>query len=188
MASDLVFITSNQHKVRTAQHVCRQFGINLAHQAMELQEIQAEEGSVIAQHKAKQAFKELDKPVVITDDSWSIPGLNGFPGPYMKYMNDWLTPQDFLRLTTGLTDRRIFLRQSIVYQDERTQKVFSVDIEGLLLKEAHGTSPFPIFTIVSFDEGKNSAAEINESGYSAIADRPNAWHELARWLRTYAPH
>ncbi|HVS58790.1 MAG TPA: non-canonical purine NTP pyrophosphatase [Candidatus Saccharimonadales bacterium] len=178
----LLFVTSNDHKVLTAKHVCKQFDISVTRHNLDLQEIQSISGETIAKHKAHQAFDLLKQPLVVTDDTWEIPGLNGFPGPYMKYVNQWFTPTDFLRLTKPLKDRRIILHQIICYQDSSGQKIFTHPVEGILLAEARGVSSYPIFTIVSFDGGKHSSAEINSAGYTAINNHYTAWHPLCEWL------
>ena len=180
--ADLHFVTTNDHKLLAATEVCSQFGIKLIRHNLELQEIQADNGEAIALHKVRQAYDKLISPVVITDDSWLIPGLNGFPGPYMKYMVDWLSIEDFVRLTSQLKDRRIILRQIIAYQDDRQAKVFSLDIEGVLLTEPRGASPIPHFSITSFDGGAHSAAELWSTGSSSISERRTAWHALIAWL------
>lgn len=180
--TDLHFVTTNDHKLLSATEVCSQFGLKIIRHNLEFQEIQAETGEEIAADKVAKAYAKLGKPVAVTDDSWIIPGLNGFPGPYMKYMIHWLTVEDFLRLTSQLDDRRIILRQIIAYQDGEQSKVFSVDIEGLLLTEPRGTSPITHFSITSFDGGNHSAAELWGSGSSSISARHTAWHDVAEWL------
>lgn len=178
------FITTNDNKFQTAQAVCKQFGITLRRKQLDIEEIQAEDGLIIAKRKAEDAFRQHPHPLVITDDSWSIPGLRGFPGPYMKSMNGWLTTADYLRLILPLTDRRIILRQIVVYQDSGQQRVFVDDIEGILLTKARGSSPYTHFAITSFDGGKHSAAEINMSGHSAIVQHHTAWHDFSEWLNS----
>jgi inosine/xanthosine triphosphate pyrophosphatase family protein len=145
--------------------------------------MQDEDEEVIARDKADKAYALLGEPLVVNDDTWIIPGLNGFPGPYMKSMNHWFTSEDFLRLTLPLADRRIILRQTTVYQDGDQQKVFVVDIEGTLLNEIRGESIHPHTAITTFDEEGRSMAEVAASGESAIAHRHTTWHELAAWLK-----
>lgn len=111
--NQLLFVTSNELKFIHAQHMLEQFGITLTRQHFDLQELQSESGEEIARHKAEQAYAEFKQPLVVNDDSWSIPGLNGFPGPYMKSINHWLTNEDFLNLTRPLKDRRIILQQQL---------------------------------------------------------------------------
>lgn len=160
---------------------CAPFDVTLEQAQLDIPEIQAETGEEIARDKATKAYAELQKPLVVSDDSWMIPGLNNFPGPYMKQVNEWLTVQDWLNLTRDLSDRSIILRQIVVYQDEAEQFVFSVDIPGILLAKARGTSPYPHSTITSFDGGKHTNAEYHEKGESAAANHHNPWHEFAKW-------
>ena len=182
MAVDFTFVTSNDHKVLTAEAVCREFDLAFDRQNIDLVEIQADNGEVIAADKALQAYETFKRPVAVTDDSWSIPGLTGFPGPYMKYINQWFAHEDFLRLTKDLKDRRMTMRHIIAYRDSQTEKVFSVEILASLLKEIRGTSQIPHFTLVSLD-GKRSVAEAEaEMGQSAFASLPNAWHDFCEWF------
>jgi inosine/xanthosine triphosphate pyrophosphatase family protein len=110
-----------------------------------------------------------------------ISGLNDFPGPYMKYMNDWFTTEDWLRLTSTLEDRRVILRQIVIYQTADEQQIFTVDIPGILLHEIRGSSPFTQSPLISFDGGKHSTAEYHEKGESASQHHHNPWHEFSEW-------
>ena len=177
----LLYVTSNNVKFRQAVLACKPKGIELEQTKLHIDEIQSETGEPVARDKAKKIFAKLRKPLVVSDDSWMIPGLKGFPGPYMKSINDWFTPEDWLRLTNDLTDRTIILRQIVVYQDEHGQQLFSVDILGLLLREARGTSPYPHATVTSFDGGKHSSAEYHERDESATQNHHNPWIEFANW-------
>jgi XTP/dITP diphosphohydrolase len=179
---ELTYITGNAVKFRQAVMTCEPLGITLVQQSgLDIPEIQAESGEVIACDKAAKAFATLQKPLVVSDDSWTIPGLKGFPGPYMKYVNDWFTIDDWLNLTRNLTDRRIILQQIVVYHDANGQQVFSEDIAGILLTEPRGNSPYPHSAITSFDDGEHSNAEYHEKGESAAAHHPNPWHKFAAW-------
>jgi len=181
----VVFATSSVIKYSVAWHVLAKSNINLVREDLDVPEIQGEEGEVIARDKAEKAFQKLGKPVIITDDTWMIPGLNNFPGPYMKSMNEWLTPEDWLRLTDTLADRRIILRQFAVYQDANLQKVFIGDVEGILLHEIRGKSKHPHCTIISFDDGKHSDAEFHEQGLSGTKDSRTVWDEIGPWLEKH---
>lgn len=180
--TELTFVTGNDLKFKTASHHCAKHGITLTQQDIETVEIQAETGEPIARHKANEAFQKLQKPVLVSDDTWVIPALNGFPGPYMKSVNHWFTPQDWLNLTLPLKDREIILRQIAVYQDEMEQVVFTYDLRATLLKDIRGTHKFPHLTITSFDGGKRSAAEVLAEGYSVIGDMQTVWDEVTSWL------
>jgi len=182
----LVFVTGNATKFHAAAVICQQFGVQLAQMSLDIPEIQATDGEIIARDKADKAYAAFQKPLVVSDDSWLIPGLNDFPGPYMKFMNDWLGEDDWLHLTAPLTDRRVVLRQYAVYQDARMQQAFYRDVEGILLSEPLGSHEFKAMTLVSFDGGKTSAAQAISTRQSALvyAKRETTWHDLCTWLAT----
>ena len=67
---------------------------------------------------------------MVSDDTWDIPSLKGCPGAYMKSINYWFTPDDFLRLMKGVENREIILHQYIAYTDGSVTEVFKNDISG----------------------------------------------------------
>lgn len=181
--STFLFATGNDMKFRSAAAVCKQFGVTLEQLRIDVPEMQAENGEQVAQDKALRVYEMVQKPVIISDDSWIIPGLGGFPGPFMKSINKWFSPEDWLRLTSSLTDRRVVLKQIVVYQDERGQKLFFKDIDGVLLKEIRGQDSSASNTIVSLDGGKTSVAEMaNTKATLADINARTSWHELCEWL------
>ncbi len=178
-------ITTNEQKFRTGQKVCAEFGIELEKiDTYDIDEIQGEDAEKIIARKAADAYALVQKPVIVTDDSWVIPGLGGFPGAYMKSVSQWFTIEDWQRLLNGVQDRTVILRQLVAYQDEHEQVIFSVDIAGILLDEPRGEFPkAPLMTMASFNGGKTSNAENAANGVSSTAHLPTAWHELAKWLQ-----
>src|SRR5256885_161986 len=93
-------------------------------------EIQGHEPQAIAMHKAKEAHKLAQRPVVVNDAFWNILALRGFPGAYMSYIVGWLKPEDFLALLKNKPDRTISCTDTLVYYDGKRSKVFSRDIWG----------------------------------------------------------
>lgn len=81
---ELLYVTGNTEKVGVANSFCAPHQIKLIQLQLDIDEIQGEDSEIISLDKARKAFAEIGKPLVISDDSWSITGLNGFPGPYMK--------------------------------------------------------------------------------------------------------
>jgi XTP/dITP diphosphohydrolase len=177
----LLYITGNQHKFVQAQHVCDDLHLELKQDKTDFIEIQSDKAEDIARYKAQQAFEKFKQAVVVSDDSWLIPALGGFPGPYMKYVNDWFTTQNWLDLTKPLQDRRIILDQTIVYQDTSGQQLFNRQLEGQILHEARGEAIYPHTAIITFDGGKHTNAELHQQNLSATAHLPNVWRDFAEW-------
>lgn len=188
--NNIAFATGNAQKITIAQTVSADFGISVQPISLDIDEIQGEDPRKIVAHKAREAFKQIQKPVVVSDDSWSIPALNGFAGPYMKSVNHWFSAADFLRLMHGVSDRSIFLHQYLAYIDEAGMHVVTNDLHGVFTTEPRGdNSASANMNIVALDsDNGKTIAEVFEQGESAVAERyknrPDAWHEMAAWLST----
>jgi len=184
----IYFATSNQEKMLIAQTVCSEFNIQVEQAIIDIDEIQGEDPVIIVKDKVLRAYEGLSKPVVVSDDSWDIPALNGFPGPYMKSINKWFKPEDFIRLMKGVNNRSIILHQLLAYYDGSRIKVFSNDIHGKVIEHPRGEnnrSPNMTVTVLDQDNGK-TIAEVFVLGEQAVAERyltrPDAWHGFIEWF------
>lgn len=187
----LLCATGNESKFGVAKAVLAKYGIELQQIVIDIDEIQGEEGLKVVEHKAWAAYNIVQKPVVVTDDCWNIPALKGFPGPYMKSINHWFEPKDFLSLAVGLDDRTILLEQFVAYCDGHEVACFRKDIPGKILKAARGIFGPPIMKVVSLDDdGNRSIAETFDQAKQHQADRleshGQAWAELGKWLQERA--
>jgi inosine/xanthosine triphosphate pyrophosphatase family protein len=134
--------------------------------------------------KAVKAFTAAGKPVVVTDDSWSFSGLNGFPGVYLHSINKWFTSEDFLRLVLPLEDRKVVLTQHLIYSDNQEQKVFIKQTEGMPLKEIRGVSKYPSFQIITLagDNGLSIAEAYDKATNKSTRKSARVWHDFAEWF------
>lgn len=183
----IYFATGNDDKFLIAQTICSQAGIKVEQVAFDIDEIQGEDPELIVKDKAARAYEKLGQPVVVSDDSWAIPALGGFPGAYMKSINSWFKPEDFLRLMSGIEDRTIILYQYLCYNDGQSMTIFSNDITGKIINEARGfdpKSPNKSVIVLDSDNGQ-TIAEVFERGDQAVADRyknrDDAWHGFVAW-------
>lgn len=183
----IFFATGNKEKMLIAQTVCSKFDIKVEQGIIEVDEIQGEDPIFIVKDKARRAYEGLSKPVVVSDDSWDIPALSGFPGPYMKSINKWFQPEDFIKLMDGKKDRQIILHQYLAYYDGKILKTFKNDIYGKIINKPRGKndrSPNMTVTELDHDNGK-TIAEVFEQGVEAVVarylTRRDAWHEFAEW-------
>lgn len=178
----LTFVTSNEEKVYFAHKALDPRGISFRVQDLSVEEIQSASPEHIIRRKAEAAWQMLHEPLMVNDHFWSIPSLQGFPGAYMKYMNEWLTSDDLLRLVGDTTDRRAFLEESVCYMDEHHQEVFSDRMEGVILQTPEGKG-LPCQEIVSLSgDGHSIAYHLNHYN-NPRGDRAfHAWEKLATYL------
>lgn len=177
----LSYVTTNFDKYQKAKINLLPFGIDLAHEQIEIEEIQALDGGEIIIKKAKQAFSQIGKPVLVSDDSWSIPALNGFPGVNMKQCNHYLKADDWLRLMSGIQDRRIFLVSFLAFYNGTKIVVKSHQEEACFLNASQGYHPTaPHLQVVAFHSEKQSIAQYISSGIKIKDDLKDFWQDLAR--------
>lgn len=180
----LNYVTGNKKKFNNAQIFFKKRGIKLIQKKIEIYEIQGLDAVAIAKSKAEQAWQIIKEPLFVNDAYWIIPALKGFPGPYMKYINAWFTPQDIINLMRGKSDRRIILRDTIVYINNEEIEVFTNDHEGIVLKSIYcGEYGNPTDAVISLSEsGKSIAEEMKNKGFF-LKGEDVVWNNFVDWLK-----
>lgn len=177
------YVTGNPGKFENAQKFFTDYNIEVEQLTSKIEEIQSGDSLEIAIDKAKKAFDLENKPLFVNDATWIIPALKGFPGPFMKYINQWFEPVDFIHLMQDKEDRRIILRDSIVYISEEGHKIFIHDHEGWMLDEvASYEYTHPTDVVISLSKNKKSIAEEKANGNFFIEDEDRVWKDFAQWL------
>jgi XTP/dITP diphosphohydrolase len=90
-------------------------GIVLKLARIEIPEIQSSVVEEIAEQSSIWASQHLNQPVAVTDTGFYIQALNGFPGPFVKFVNEWLSVEDYLNLMHGKEDRTVEIRECLAY-------------------------------------------------------------------------
>lgn len=183
----LFYITGNQLKFLTAQNNLQNQGLGLKQKALDIPEIQAATTEEVALDKAAKAFELVKEPLLVSDHGWLVSALNGFPGPYMKYMNNWFEPKDFLAFMEHHENREVTLRQDLIYIDKNTTKAFTYDLKGYVLKESRGNLGTNWDKVVCLTgDGKSIAESREASGKRLILlDEPEPWLTFAKWYFAY---
>lgn len=177
----LYYITSNQQKIRIAQKYLDPLSVTIEGKHLDLIEVQSDDIAHIASEKAKQAYEVIKKPLFVNDAGWYITALNGFPGPYMKYMNDWLKAEDILNMMQRHTNREVIFREVVCYVDEHGVQPFVGEVKGVVL--AHDTAPgeIPSRSIFSLSTTNKSIAECWQEDIASV-NNSEIWDEFAQWL------
>lgn len=184
----LIFVTGNAEKFANAKGICQKHGFEVEQLVADIDEIQGEDPEAIARDKARKAYELVGKPVIITDDSWDIVSLNGFPGAYMKSVSQWFTPQNFIDLMQRATDRSVLLHQYLVYQDDKEAVVFQKDHLGHIVTTPRGYKDNAWLAVVAMEADKGrTLAEVAAAGDlenpARSAETGDAWVDLLQWLK-----
>lgn len=182
--NELRYVTGNQSKFDNAQNFFTPHGVKLIQAKLDTYEIQGADALLIAQSKAQQAWEQLHEPLFVNDACWIIPALNGFPGPYMKYVNQWFKPEDFINLMRGKSDRTIILRDTIVYADGNGAQTFTNDHKGEILDSAFpGEYRNPSDVVVSLSASGKSLVEELAAGSFFLEGEDAVWENFLSWLK-----
>lgn len=134
---EIIFVTSNKYKFQVAQKSLRGSALKLVQKKLETPEIQSESVEEIATFSARWAADTLKKPVVVSDGGCYVEALNGFPGPFIKYINKWLSANGLLSLMRSEKNRRVAWRDCLAYcEPGKKPKTFVCYFEGNIAKRA----------------------------------------------------
>mgnify|MGYP003289236077 FL=1 len=119
MKKTVTIVTSNKGKIHSLTHALEGLDVQVESVNLDLLEPQYNTIEDVAKYKAKEAFKQLKKPLIVHDGGLVVPALKGFPGVYTKYVSETLTPQDFVNLMKDKEDKTCYLTQTMIYVDEK---------------------------------------------------------------------
>jgi XTP/dITP diphosphohydrolase len=133
MDNTLIYITGNDVKFNVASQVFTNTEIVLLQKNLSTPELQSKSVQEVAMYSADWASKELNQAVMVTDAGFYIEALNGFPGPFIKYVNEWFSAEDFINLMHDKTNRSIIIQDCLAYcQPNEKPIVFTGSYRGKL--------------------------------------------------------
>lgn len=135
-----VFISGNQHKV---DYLARTLGIVLPHQKIDLDEIQSADPKVVIEHKVRQAYALIHKPVLVEDTSLSFTVLDSLPGPFVKFFVEADNGLETMcRMLDGFEDRSAYASMIYGYFDGTTLRFFEGRLDGVIADHPRGNGGY----------------------------------------------
>jgi len=141
----LTFITGNPGK---AEQLARHLEYPVAHQKLDLPEIQSLDLKEIVEHKAKEAYKQIQKPVLVEDTSLTFSALGKLPGPLIKWFLTELDNIGLCKLLDGYTDRSAYAEVCFGLYNGKELQIFEGGVKGVISESPRGKRGFgwdPIF-------------------------------------------
>lgn len=142
---EVFLITGNKNKVAEFERV---LGGKVNHIALDLDELQGMDGDVISEHKVRQAYAKVGKPVVVMDQKLAIACLNGFPGPLIKWFWETIGLEKICRIVDCFDDRTVVARNTLTFYDGHKLRHFYAEALGTVANHPRGHTGFgwdPIF-------------------------------------------
>jgi non-canonical purine NTP pyrophosphatase (RdgB/HAM1 family) len=179
--NSIVVVTGNKGKVAEISAI---LGRTLDNKNLDILDIQSLDVEEVARAKAQEAFKTIQRPVIVDDTGMSIDSLGGLPGALVAWFLDKLGPAGILKQMEGVDDRSASVSTAIGYADEDGVHVFLGVVRGSISERMAGENGFgydPIF----IPEGQNRTyAEMTSDEKNKVSMRQIALKKLANFLDT----
>lgn len=157
---ELTFITSHAKK---AEELSRYLGYPATHHKLDLPEIQSLNPHEVVSVKAKEAYHQLKRPVLVEDFSLRFEALGHLPGPLIKWFLLELQPSGLCKMLDNYTSRRATAQTSFALCDETGVHVFDGVIEGVIATELRGDNGYGTDNIFIPDGQHKTWGEMNEN-------------------------
>jgi non-canonical purine NTP pyrophosphatase (RdgB/HAM1 family) len=180
MQSNITFITGNPHK---AEQVASYLGNPIDHHKLDLVEIQTLDIYELVEHKVKQAYEILKKPVLVEDVWMNFHAWGKLPGPFIKWFEAELGPQGVADMLEKFTDRSATVQVVFGLYDGEMVRFFEGIIEGTISKAASGTRGFGFDSIFIPNGFTRTRGEMDQDDYEATSHRKQALEKLEEYLK-----
>ncbi|MBO4302359.1 XTP/dITP diphosphatase [Methanosarcinaceae archaeon] len=180
--SKIVFVTGNAGKFREVSEILAPLGIEVIQNKGDYPEIQADDLEPIAAGCAALAAEDLKIPVLVDDSGIFIKALNGFPGPYSRFVEDHLGNPMILKMMEGIEDRRAYFKTVAAYCEPGKEPVtFPGIVEGKIAFEERGDGGFGFDPI--FDYNGKTFGELGDEFKNTVSHRRRAIDGFVKWLK-----
>jgi len=182
------YVTTNAYKFQNAQRFFSELkdkDVELIQYDLETPEVQEESVEVVAKSSAQWVTRQIGQAAVSMDVGFCIETLKGFPGPFLKFINNWLQPNDMLNLMKGKENRKAYFIDALAYATPGGEtKVFVVKTAGVIIDA--DTLPDTDWTIdaVFIPEGHTKTlAEMDDEEKNSVWSG-GLWSQLVDYLRS----
>ncbi len=177
----LNFVTGNKNKAREAQTIL-QIPINIVD--LELDEVQSMDLEYVARKKAEEAFKIVGKPIMVDDVGVFIDAWNSFPGPFAKYVYEYIGNQKLLTLLKGEENRAVSVVAIIAYYDGENMHLFKGEMKGTISTEERGGQGWGYDPIVIPEGEEKTLAELGIEHKNHHSHRALALKKFRKFLES----
>ena len=175
----ITFASTNRNKFREVLSILAAHNISVDFAETNLVEIQSDSHEEIVMEKAKKAFLQVGRPVIVEDDGLFVNAMKGFPGQYSSYAFKTIGNTGIMKLLAESADRSASFRSLIAFYDGKCLSISEGCVDGKISDKITegGWGYDPIFvpagTSLTFAQLKEKKSEYSH--------RKKALDDFARW-------
>jgi len=179
--ANVTFITGNQNK---ADYLSKYLGHPVDHVKFNLDEIQSTDLNEIVEHKVRQAYELLEKPVIVEDVSLEFVALNGLPGPFIKFFVEKVPLEVICSMIANGLSRKATARCVFGYFDGKELKLFEGHLDGKISEKPSGDNGYGWDKIFIPEGYKVTRASLNEEDDQKTYLKIKPFAELKTYLKS----
>lgn len=181
---NITFVTGNRAK---AGELGRHLQIPVAHEKLDIPEIQSLDLREVTTHKATTAYERLHKPVLVEDTSLVIRAFGKLPGPLIKWFLTELGNEGLCRLLDPFSDRSALAAVAFGLHDGQRVRLFEGTMSGIIADLPRGEAGFGWDSIFIPQSHNRTWGEMTPEEQDQTSMRKIALGKLQRYLHDGAP-
>jgi XTP/dITP diphosphohydrolase len=174
----IVFVTTRAEKAREAERL----GYRVERLDVSLPEPQALDPSDVVAQKARAAYDLLSRPVLVEDSGLAIRAWNGFPGAFVKWLENSAGIPALPRMLDAFGDRGATAICAIAYCDGGQTVTARGESHGTIAAQPRGNGGFGWDTVFVPEGSERTFAEMAPEEKDRVSHRRRAWDALAQRL------
>ena len=180
----VTMVTGNIGKWEIATDIFSKYGVELQQEKIETPEIQAYDVEEVSKYSAIYAANKLNKCVIKSDVGYYIEELNGFPGPFLKYVNNMLTSEDILKLMENKKNRTINLKECLTFAtpNGEVKQFISIEKASIAFKSMGNGSTFDKIVIFEGDT-LPKATNSEEKNFNHFKEQLQIYDYMAKYIK-----
>lgn len=178
----ITFITGNPGKLAELKSLLPS-SLEIAHHDLDLVEIQSFDSHEIVRHKLREAYAQLHSPVMVEDVSAGLASMNGFPGPFIKYLFERMG--DHALYEVGAEDDLVTVVCTMGYYDGETEIIVDGEQRGKVV-EPRGESGFGFDSTIIPEGYDKTLAEMGPKMKNTISHRHKAVVAMVEALKLHS--
>ncbi len=178
---EITFVTSHAKK---AEEISWHLGHPVTHHHLDLPEIQSLDPHEAVRVKAEEAYRLLQRPVLVEDFSLRFEALGKLPGTLIRWFLQELRVEGLCKLLDNYSSRIAYAQTCFGYCDEKGVQIFDGTMRGVITPELRGDDGYGTDGIFIPDGQVKTWGEMSKQEQITYSPRRIGLKKLEAFLAT----
>lgn len=152
---DIYFVSSNTGKINEVNAILNSPSLAVSSVPLKIDEIQSSDMTKIVLDKARKAFRQIGRPVLVEQTGLFIKDFGNLPGGLTQIFWDALEADKFGKFFSSIGSGAVTAKTVLAYCDGKHIHTFEGEIEGSIVHPPRGNSDFQwdcVFQPIGYDK------------------------------------